>query len=167
MFWGLCDFYFQKRLLIKSWIIKSWLQLHFSDTHLLFIMFAFWLLEQKLFLLCMWPKELHYLYNKWKKSQRYQRKEEKAFIPQTTLETCNLLDLKSGFQNEAFSRTKIFARTSQVILHFDMYDLIWWNMKSWNYDLHFKDEETSSPRGKAVCASERSGQKSNGVLGFL
>ena len=47
-----------------------------------------------------------------------------TFRPQTTLETCNLLDLKSGFQNEAFSRTKIFARTSQVILHFDMHDLI-------------------------------------------
>ena len=100
--------------------------------------FAFGFLEQKLFLLCMLPKELHSLYNKWKQSQRYQKKEEKTFIPWTNLETCNLLDLKSGFQNEAFSRTKIFVRTSQVILYFDMHDLIWWNMKSWNYDLHFK-----------------------------
>ena len=33
------------------------------------------------------------------KSQRYQKKEEKGFMPLTNLEAYNLLDLKIGFQN--------------------------------------------------------------------
>lgn len=157
MFWGLHDFYFHKRLLIESWIIKSWLQIHFSDTHLLFIthlLLDFW---NKSYFCCACCLKNFTLYTINESSLRYQKKEKKAFIPWTNLETCNLLDLKSGLQNEAFPRAKIFVRTSQVILYFDMHDLIWWNMKSWNYDLHFKYGETSSPRGKAVCASERSG----------
>lgn len=108
---------------LKCPIIKSWLSLGLW-TYILFYYVCFldcWttaisavLVAQRTLLLT-WQMKI----------SEMPEEKGKRIMPLTNLETYNFLHLKGVFQNETFSRIKIFSRSSHIILHSDLNGLTW------------------------------------------